>query len=63
MPILMLLALHAIGTASQADVYDVSAFGAIGDGLSYDTRAIRAAADSLRLAGGGDDALCVKSGG
>ena len=39
---------------SNADgMFDVTAFGAKGDGLSYDTAAVRAAASALEAAQGG----------
>eukprot|EP00936_MAST-01D_sp_MAST-1D-sp1_P000926 g926.t1 len=45
--------LLASSASSAARVFDVTDFGAVGDGTTYDTAAVRTAAEALRAAGGG----------
>ena len=48
-------------TPPVGDVFDVTSFGAVGDGASNDTAAVRAAAAALAAAGGGE--LLFPAGG
>ena len=58
----ILLTFATAATGRQADVFDVTHYGAVGDGVTYDTDAVRAAASALAKHGGGELLFPASSG-